>query len=110
DEASRQDAGIIEDEQIARREEIRQVAEVMVGQIARRSIRDEKSGGVPVGGGFLGDQVRGKFVVEVITGAGHGFSAAVTALATSREMSSNCAPSHRWRMTPLWSMRTSVGR
>jgi len=69
------DAGVVEDQQVARAQQAGQVDELPVVQAAG-AVQVQQPAGVAPFGGMLGDQFGGQFVVELgnIEGVGHGRS------------------------------------
>ena len=69
------DAGVVEDQQVARAQQTGQVGELTVVQAAG-AVQVQQPAGVAPFGGMLGDQFGGQFVVELgnIEGVGHGWS------------------------------------
>jgi hypothetical protein len=61
----RKDAGVVENEQVAALQELREVAEQAVGTAAGGSLQVEHAGTIASGEGFLGNEVVGKMEVEV---------------------------------------------
>src|SRR5262249_9816710 len=66
DDPGGQDAGVVQDQQVARIEQVGQVAEVVMANLTRRSVHDEQARGVAFRGRLLGDQVRGQVVIEQV--------------------------------------------
>ncbi len=64
-EARRQDAGVVEDEEVARAEMVREVGEVIVLDSAGGAIDAEHATGAAGRGRGLGDEVFGQIEVEV---------------------------------------------
>src|SRR5271169_129231 len=64
------DAGVVEDQQVARPEQVRKLAEHAVGIAATRALQVEHAGAVADGERFLGDEVGGKVEMEI--GKQHG--------------------------------------
>ena len=61
---------VVDDDEVARREDLRQIADAAVMQRARRPVHDEQPRRGPVGERLLGDEVGGQVVVVEI-GVGH---------------------------------------
>jgi hypothetical protein len=59
------DAGVVENEQVAALQELREMAEQAVGTAAGGSLQVEHAGTIASGKGFLGNEVVGKMEVEV---------------------------------------------
>jgi hypothetical protein len=74
-EAGGDDAGIVEDEDVASLEKIGEVLELTVFDLAGVAMEDEEAGLIAAGGGLLGDQFRGQVVMEI--GGSHGGRIAV---------------------------------
>ncbi len=66
----RNDPGIVEDQQIARAQQIRQVPKAAIGNCARRPIQMQQPAGRPLGNRVLGDELRREIETEV--GSTHG--------------------------------------
>jgi len=66
----RNDPGIVEDQQIARAQQIRQIPKPAIGQRARFPVQMQQPAGRPLGHGLLGDEFRRE--VEMKIGATHG--------------------------------------
>jgi len=65
-QAGGEDAAAVDDEQVARAEQVRQVAEPPVGGGAGQAVQNEEAGRGAVGHRLLRDQPGGKLVVEVV--------------------------------------------
>jgi hypothetical protein len=65
EEARGQDAGVVEDEEIAGLEELREVGEEVVAEGAGGAVEDQHPAGAALGGRVLGDQFFRQVEVEV---------------------------------------------
>ena len=76
EEARGQDAGVVENEEIAGLEELREVGEEVVAECSGGAVEDQHTAGAALGGRVLGDEFGGKIVMEVgdehRVGAGEG--------------------------------------
>lgn len=70
EKAGGDDAGVVEDEEVAGTEEAREVEETAVGEGTGGAVDGEHAGGVALGGRVLGDEFGGQ--VEVKVGNAHG--------------------------------------
>jgi len=65
EETRRQDAGVVENEEVAGLKELREVGEEVVAQGSSGAVEDEHAAGSALGGGVLGDELGGQVVMEV---------------------------------------------
>jgi hypothetical protein len=84
DHAGRDDAGVVEDEEVAGREEVRQLAEDAVLEFAGGAADDEEPGVVAPRRGVLGDEPVGKGIVEEHERRAGGVSPRIPARASAR--------------------------
>jgi len=65
EEARWQDAGVVENEEIAGLEELREIGEEVVAECSGGAVEDEHTAGAALGGRVLGDEFGGQVVMEV---------------------------------------------
>ena len=65
EEARGQDAGVVEDEEIAGLKELREVGEEVVAECAGGAVEDHHAAGAALGGRVLGDEFYRQVVMEV---------------------------------------------